>query len=217
MKKALIVFVKAPVRGNVKTRMHPHLSSDRILQIYRSFVKETISKCAALRGVDRFIGCYPSKEDAFLKKLAGTYGLKSFDQKGRDLGEKMLNAFKDYFKKGYSEVIIIGSDSPSLPADYIKKAFLELRKNDFILGPCCDGGLYLVGAKNRIRPELFRNIPWDSTSVMNETLNRMLKKLISSNINYTLLPFWYDVDTVEDLNFYRNHLRYLKKSYTKRQ
>ncbi len=212
MKKTLIIFVKTPVKGRVKTRMQPDLTPGRILGLYKSFIKETINKCTRLNGVEKVLGCYPTCDNLFLRKITETYKMKCFNQNGSDLGEKMVNAFKDYFKKGYSEVVIIGSDSPTLPLDYIKKAFSELRKNDFVLGPCCDGGLYLVGAKKKIKPGIFRDIPWDTTRVQNRTFGMMLEKLNSSGIRFSLLPFWYDIDTDEDLKFFRNHIKYLKKT-----
>ncbi len=208
MKKALIVFAKTPIRGSIKTRMEPYLTPDKILRLYKSFVTETISTCTCLKGIDKFLWCSPTKYNDFLKGLTTTYKIESFNQKGKDLGEKMLNAFKNHFGKGYTEVVIIGSDSPTIPTDYIKKAFFELKNNDFVLGPCCDGGVYLVGAKKKIIPMIFRNIPWGTDKVF----NKMLGKLNSLDIQFSMLPFWYDIDTIEDLRFFKNHLKYLRKS-----
>ncbi len=204
--KALIVFTKTPVKGRIKTRLQPHLAPDTILGLYKSFITEAISKCSRLKRIDKFIGCSPSKDNNFINELTRTYKIKSFNQRGENLGERLVNAFKDYLGKGYTEIVIIGSDSPSLPIEYIKKAFLELKKNDFVLGPCCDGGYYLVGAR-KVIPEVFHNIPWGTDRVLRKTLG----KLNSLNIRYSLIPFWYDIDTIEDLRFFRNHLKYLKR------
>lgn len=207
MKKALIIFVKSPLPGKVKTRLQPPLTPCEIVELYKSFIREIISKCGRLKGIDKFMGCSPTKENIFLKQLTKTYKIGSFNQRGNDLGEKIINAFRDYFKKGYSELVIIGSDSPTIPMDYIKKAFSELKNKDFVFGPCCDGGLYLVGAKGKITPEIFHNIPWDTSEVLNKTL----EKLYSLNIRFSILPFWYDVDTIEDLRFVESHRRYLNR------
>ncbi len=204
--KALIVFVKAPIPGRVKTRLQPHLAPGKIVELYKSFVTGIISRCVRLKGIDKFLGCYPTKDNDFFRGLSETYKIKCFNQRGKDLGDKLVNAFKDCFKKGYAEVVIIGSDSPSIPTDYIKKAFLKLKKNDFVLGPCCDGGYYLVGAK-KVIPKIFHNIPWGTDKVLNKTLG----ELNSLNIRFSLLPFWYDIDTIEDLRFFKNHLKYLDK------
>ena len=208
--KALIVFVKAPVAGKVKTRLQPHLSPDKIVELYKSFVTEIISKCVRLKGVDKFLGCAPTRDNNFLREITATYRLKSFDQKGKNLGEKMINAFKDHFKKGYKEIVLIGSDSPTMPIEYIKEAFLKLKKNDVVIGPSCDRGYYLVGAK-KIFPQIFQGIPWDTDEVLDKTL----EKLGSADIRFSMLPFWYDVDTINDLRFLENHLNYLNKKKVK--
>jgi hypothetical protein len=207
MQRALIVFVKAPVLGKVKTRLEPHLSPVRILELYKSFVREIITKCVSLRGVDKFLGCYPTEDDDFLKELTKTYKIKSFNQKGNDLGERIINAFRDHFKQGYSKVVIIGSDSPTIPVEYIRQAFRELDGKDLVLGPCCDGGYYLVGAK-KVFNKVFQGIPWDTEKVLIKTLER----LDSLKVRFSLLPFWYDVDTIEDLRFLKRHLKYLNKN-----
>jgi rSAM/selenodomain-associated transferase 1 len=169
MKKALITFVKAPVPGTVKTRLQTDLGPAETTEIYKAFITEIVSQCARLKEVDRFLGCAPSKDHTFLKETVKNFKLKSFNQRGPNLGEKIINAFRDYFKKGYSEIVLIGSDSPTIPVNYINKAFKALERYDFVLGPCCDGGLYLIGARNKIIPDIFHDIPWDSSSVLNKT------------------------------------------------
>src|SRR3989338_1595047 len=207
MKKALIIFVKAPMPGKVKTRLQPHLTKDRIVRLYKSFITEIISRCIRLKGVDKFLGCAPSRQDDFLIRLSRKYKFGSFDQRGNNLGERIVGAFNDYFNKGYTDIVLIGSDSPTIPVKYIKQAFSDLRNNDFVIGPCCDGGLYLVGAKKKIMPGIFRDIKWDT----GEVLNKVLGKVNSLNISYSMLPFWYDVDTIDDLQFLEKHRKYLNR------
>ena len=207
MKKALITFVKAPVPGTVKTRLQTDLEPDKVAEIYKTFITEITSQCAGVEGVARFLGCAPSKNHVFLKEVVKKYNLKSFDQRGANLGEKIVNAFRDYFKKGYSKIVLIGSDSPTIPMSYIKKAFASLDKHDFVLGPCCDGGLYLIGASKKIVPDIFHDIPWDSSKVLNKTLDN----IEPLDLKLFLLPFWYDVDTIEELKFLKKHLRYLNR------
>jgi rSAM/selenodomain-associated transferase 1 len=206
MKNALIVFVRTPESGRVKTRLQRDLGKAETFKTYKSFITETLNICDRIRGADKFLGCFPTTKDLFLKGLSKKHKLRLFDQTGRDLGEKFINAFNDRFKEGYKKVVIIGSDSPTIPVDYIKQAFKHLDKNDFILGPCTDGGYYLVGAK-KISKGIFKGIPWDSS----EVLNRTLDKLYSNKGRFYLLPFWYDIDDISDLEFYKRHLRYLKK------
>ncbi|MBI5098064.1 MAG: TIGR04282 family arsenosugar biosynthesis glycosyltransferase [Nitrospirae bacterium] len=207
MKNALITFVKAPVPGRVKTRLQTDLEPDKVAEIYKTFIAEIVAQCDRLKEADRFLGCAPSKNHAFLKEIAKKYKLKSFDQRGTNLGEKIVNAFSDYLKKGYSKIVLIGSDSPTIPMSYIKKAFAALDKHDFVLGPCCDGGLYLIGASKKIVPDIFLDISWDSSKVLNKTLDN----IEHLDIKLFLLPFWYDVDTINELKFLKKHLRYLNR------
>jgi len=205
-RSALIVFVKAPIRGRVKTRLEPHLSQEGILRLYRSFLRMIADRCSSIKGVDRFLGCTPTKDHPYLSRLAGQYGYGRFDQRGRSLGERLINAFRDHLAMGYGKIVIIGSDSPTIPVGYIREAFHILDRREFVLGPCNDGGYYLVGAR-RLYERVFRGIPWDTSEVLNKTLD----KLNSRDIDYFLLPFWYDVDRIEDLRFYKRHLKYLER------
>lgn len=207
MKNALIIFVKAPVPGKVKTRLQTDVDAADVAEIYKAFITEITSQCSRLKGMDRFLGCAPSRNHAFLEEISKKFSMKSFNQRGADLGAKIINAFGDYFRKGYSKIALIGSDSPTIPMGYINKAFTALDKHDMVLGPCCDGGLYLIGARNKIVPDIFRDIPWDSSKVLNRTLDN----IEPMDIKLFLLPFWYDVDTIAELKFLKRHLRYLNR------
>ena len=207
MKNAFIVFVRTPEKGRVKTRLQKGLGSAKTLSTYKSFISETFCIIDSLRGVHKFLGCFPTTDDPFLRRLIKKHNLKPFDQRGKDLGEKFINAFNDRFREGYTKVVIIGSDSPTIPVEYIRQAFRELDKKDFVLGPCTDGGYYLVGAR-KISEKVFMGIPWDSSDVLNRTLD----KLHSNKVRFSLLPFWYDVDDMDDLEFYKRHIRFLNRS-----
>ncbi len=207
MKKALITFVKAPVPGTVKTRLQADIGAGKTVEIYKAFVNEVLSGCARLKGIDRFLGCAPSKSHSFLRDMAKTYNLKTFNQRGRSLGDRIFNAFRYCSKKGYSEMVLIGSDSPSIPTDFIKKAFSDLRKNDFVIGPCFDQGLYLIGVKKDKISKISRNIQLDT----GKDVTRILEKMNHLNIKLSMLPFWYDIDNIDDYQFLKSHLKYLNK------
>ena len=85
--------------------------------------------------------------DYFLETVTGK-GIYTFSQSGDNLGERMRNAFLGRFKEGYKRIVIIGSDSPSLPLKYIKQALDT--KCDMVLGPSFDGGFYLIGMQNKV-------------------------------------------------------------------
>jgi len=207
MKNALVTFVRAPEKGKVKTRLQKGLGADRTLRVYRQFIADVISTCSQVKGASKFMACAPSDKDAYLRQVAETYKLATFSQLGETLGDKIVNGFKHCFEKGFAKVVIIGSDSPTIPAEFIRKAFQVLAKHEFVVGPCCDGGMYLVGARDRVLPRLFRNIPWDTSDVLNMTL----EKLFKYNVDFALLPFWYDVDDITDYQFLKLHLKYMKR------
>ena len=205
MKKALIVFAKAPVAGTVKTRLQVDIGAEKTVEIYKSFVAGILDTCSRMKETDRFLGCAPSRDDDFLSGLAERYDMRTFNQSGDSLGSRIFNAFRYCSRKGYEEIVLIGSDSPSIPADFIKKAFLELKKKDLVIGPCFDRGLYLIGARREKINRIFRSIELDT----GEDVNRILDKVNDINISLSLLPFWYDIDNVNDLKFLKLHMKYL--------
>jgi hypothetical protein len=207
MKKALITFAKAPVPGTVKTRLQADIGAEKAVETYKAFVTEILSTCVRLRDVDRYLGCAPSMNHPFLKDMARRYNMKTFTQRGGSLGEKIFNAFRYCARKGHSEIVLIGSDSPSMPINLIRKAFLELKKNDFVIGPCFDQGLYLIGVTKGNINRIDRNINLDT----GKDVSMILDKLHHINIGFSMLPFWYDVDNIDDFRFLKLHLQYMNK------
>ena len=111
----------------------------------------------------------------------------------------MRRAFIDRFMQGYNKVVIIGSDSPSLPVSYIDKALDSER--DLVLGPSIDGGYYLIAMRGKVF-EVFSGVDWGTDKVLYETLQRVKE----GSFSFDLLPVWYDVDLPEDLRFLKTHL-----------
>jgi rSAM/selenodomain-associated transferase 1 len=128
-----------------------------------------------------------------------------FSQQGKDLGDKMRQAFIKRFAQGYNNVAIIGSDSPSLPVSYIDQA-LDSTK-DLVLGPSIDGGYYLIAMKSKVS-EVFSCVDWGTDKVLRETLQRVQ----DGGFSFDLLPVWYDVDLPEDLKFLKTHLTLIAQS-----
>ena len=206
MKKALIIFSKSPTHGRVKTRLRPRLSHAQTGGLYRAFVEDILSATQKLRGVTTFMACTPTSKDPFFKLLTDQYPVGLLEQRGNDLGTRMRNVFQEVLEAGFGKVVIIGSDSPTLPLEYIRKAFYFLSDHDLVLGPSQDGGYYMIGCRKDI-PAVFEGVPWGSDQVLSVTLNRVA----DHKLNCTLLPFWYDVDTPSDLMFLFSHLRYLEQ------
>ena len=195
---AVILFARDPVLGRVKTRLNSLLDNETILKLYTSFLEDSLAKIQDVGNVDCFVGISPENNSGFFNQKKSA-GITLFSQKGKDLGEKMRQAFIDRFRQGYNKVVIIGSDSPSLPVCYIKKA-LDSEQN-LVLGPSIDGGYYLIAMKDKVS-EIFGGVSWGTDKVLNETLQRIQ----DSSISFDLLPIWYDVDCPEDLKFLKTHL-----------
>ncbi len=106
----------------------------------------------------------------------------------------ILDTFRDYLARGYERVVIIDSDSPTLPASYLERAFDLLESNDVVFEPCEDGGYYLVGAK-AAHPALFEDIEMSTATVLQDTMHRA----DAAKLRTALLPHWFDVGYPEDV------------------
>ncbi len=196
MSSALIVFAKVPEAGRVKTRLTPDLDETEAADLYAAFLRDLLARYAG-RGVDTRLYLAPRETDLRTGILKGVVpdAVSMHAQAGRDLGERMARAFLESFAAGYDRLVITGSDHPTLPGPFLDYAFESLsRPKSIVFGPAEDGGFYLLGM-NDFYPELFRNMEYSHADVFSETLDR----LPESEINVTILPYWYDVDTPEDL------------------
>ncbi len=203
MSKALILFAKAPEPGRVKTRLSPFLSANDAAGLQKAFILDLLQN-TQIDSLQRFIACAPATDHPFFQHCKIKHSIQLILQEGKDLGERMRNAFEWAFSNNFHKVIIIGSDVPTLPPDFIRKGFDRLSNTDIVLGPSLDGGYYLIGARKHI-PALFTDLPWGTETV----LGRTLEILNSSKCSSHLLPFWYDIDRPEDLPFLYAHLKYL--------
>ncbi len=208
--RVLIIFTKEPSPGLVKTRFQPFLTPGVSAEISRAFLLDTLDKVSLLSNIKLFLACSPSKESPFFYNLSKEYPISLMDQKGKDLGARMQQAFDDIIGYGFRKVVIIGADSPTLPISYIRDAFSLLNRSELVIGPSLDGGYYLVGIKGKV-PPVFEGIPWGTGEVFTLTL----KKVVSFGLAVSLLPFWYDIDTIEDLNSLIGHLHFLSHSQGK--
>jgi rSAM/selenodomain-associated transferase 1 len=130
-----------------------------------------------------------------MRRVVGD-GVRLFPQEGDTLGDRMRNAFGRLFAAGYSAVVMIGSDLPSLPASHVVHAFQSLRDGSHVLaiGPATDGGYYLIGLR-RPCPALFTSIAWSTADVLTTTTS--LAETCGLTVSF--VPRWHDVDTVDDL------------------
>lgn len=209
MSRALIVFAKEPAPGTVKTRLRRCFSDRALVRLYKAFVKDTLAIAKGARNTKKYLAFSSAGAPRFLRSVSD--GFELIEQKGRALGDRMHNAFT-YARENKSEkTVIIGTDSPTLPARVIAKAFRALNRKDIILGPSVDGGYYLIGMKEP-HPEIFKGVRWSSASV----LKRTLANARTLGASTSLLEQWYDVDDRKGLSRLRNDLKTDKgKSFAK--
>ncbi len=196
---ALIVFAKAPIPGQVKTRLCPPLSPDEAATLHGTLVLDALERTQSLamgsgRTLDRFLACAPSADHVFFKIMEARQETRLLDQIGDDLGTRMDQAFETVFAMGYQRVALMGTDLPTLPGSLVGEALRLLSHHDLVLGPAYDGGYYLIGLRRRM-PELFVGIPWSTNQVFSLTHD----KAESLGLKIALLPRWRDIDTIEDL------------------
>jgi rSAM/selenodomain-associated transferase 1 len=196
---ALVIFAKAPVPGQVKTRLCPPLTPDEAATLHGSFVIDTLERTKAAVGklkldMDRYLACAPSSGHVFFKIMEERQGVKLIDQVGDDLGARMHHVVETMFSRGYRRTIIIGTDVPTVPLDHFKQALTSLEDHDLVLGPALDGGYYLIGINQSV-PELFSDIPWSTDQVLRLTQ----EKAAVLGLKTALLERWRDVDTLDDL------------------
>ncbi|MDP2646805.1 MAG: TIGR04282 family arsenosugar biosynthesis glycosyltransferase [Desulfobacterales bacterium] len=200
----LVVAARAPVPGQVKTRLCMHLAPETAADLYRCFLGDRIEEMAALKGIDLAISYTPEDAATYFARFA-CKGYALFPQNGKDLGQRLTHIFAEKFTEGYDAVTVMDSDSPDLPGSIVQEAFGSLMSGqaDAVFGPCHDGGYYLVGLREP-HPELFCNIPWSTAAVLDKTL----AIAAGSAMKTRLLAFWDDLDTFEDLlAYYRRHRR----------
>ncbi len=200
MKSCLIVFAKEPQEGRVKTRLRSCLSMTQRLNLYKAFLKDTIDLTKNIKCDLKILAYTSRKRPDYLKRIGRSF--RFYRQKGSNLGQKMYNAFKSVEVYGDYKSVIIGSDSPSLPAIFIKNAFEKLDKNDLVLGPTLDGGYYLIGLKKPCI-EIFEGIKWSSSQVLKDTV-RNAKKL---GKKISILKSWYDIDKPKDVVYLKKDLK----------
>jgi rSAM/selenodomain-associated transferase 1 len=146
-------------------------------------------------GFPLFVCVHPKNSLAGLKTLFGER-LHYLPQRGDNLGQRMENCLRDAFSRGFHRVILIGSDIPDLPGEIITDAFRFLNTVDCVIGPCLDGGYYLIGFRDdSLLPEAFSGIQWGTEAVLGQTI----EILTTYHLTLHLLRTWGDIDTIEDL------------------
>ena len=205
MKTCLTVFAKQPMPNGVKTRLVPPLSPEQAATLYKAFLTDWCEALTELADVDIVIAYTPPEAQPDLQALIGDDAIY-IPQVGDDLGERLTSATQWATEHGYIKILLVGSDSPTLPISYISEAITLLNTRDIVIGPSVDGGYYLVGftveSLETAVPLVFSEIAWSTADVLRQTITRIR----ATGATLGLLPPWYDVDTAEDLAFLRSHL-----------
>jgi hypothetical protein len=227
---ALVVFARAPVAGQVKTRLFRAdpavaqaalgrvLSAEDAAHLHAAFVEDVLRKGEQSGLAPRWLYAADAGENETLSRLATAHGYATRIQRGRDLGARMASAFEEVLAADAGGLalgpasprvpaaILVGTDSPSLPIAYLREAAAALAAGcDVVLGPACDGGYYLIGLRQPL-PALFpADLPWGTAEVLPRTLD-LLRRQAREGRQSHLLPFFYDCDTPGDLRLLRDHL-----------
>ena len=192
--RCLLFFIKDPGKGRVKTRLASAIGDKMAVKLYKRFLLEML--ITLNRGTFLFYLCYtPVDSLNDLKDWLGDHYLY-IPQIGENLGERMKNGFAEAFSMNFKRVILVGSDIPDLPLEFIEEAFTSLDEKDGVVGPSFDGGYYLIGFKKKsFSPRTFDGMHWSTESVFEETMKVLKGEGLTI---HTLRPLG-DIDTVEDL------------------
>ncbi|WP_324720882.1 TIGR04282 family arsenosugar biosynthesis glycosyltransferase [Salinimicrobium sp. HB62] len=199
-RELLLIFTRNPELGKVKRRLAASIGDEAALKVYEMLLQHTLEVTQDL-SVKKWVFYseeIPKKDiwskENFNKKL----------QQGRDLGERMQQAFSEAFSEGFQKVVIIGSDLYDLQEEDLKMAFLALDDHNYVLGPAQDGGYYLLGM-TKPTPQLFRNKTWSSASVFQQTRQDLKQEKLK------ILPVRNDIDTFEDMRSYMDLMELIEK------
>ena len=212
----LAVFAKQPIAGQTKTRLAQETSSAWAIAAAEAMLEDSLDLFADIeldcldrehpnpsrKNAARQIVYAPANATDYFGILArNRFALTP--QSDGDLGDR-LGSFFDWAQERFKKTIVVGTDSPTLPADYVTGAIRALDTSDVVIGPAIDGGFYLLGmASKRVRP--FKCISWSTPQVLEQMLPQFGRQA-----RIAMLSRWYDIDTVEDWARMRTHIRAMR-------
>ncbi len=167
MKEALIIFVRKPDLGKVKTRIAAHAGNEAALSIYNKLLQHTF-EITFPTDYDKYV----FYADAIVEHDLWSNGYHKALQANTDLGNRMQIAFTHLFEKGYKRICIVGSDCYELSTEIIRGAFRSLDTHEIVIGPARDGGYYLLAMKDGVKT-IFEGIDWSTEKVLAQTIQRL--------------------------------------------
>lgn len=191
---SLIVMARAPVAGQVKTRLSPPLTPQQAARLQERLINRSLRTCCKQPLAPVELQCAPDSSHPFFLSCASRFPISLASQVGDDLGQRMHHALEQALKER-RYAVLIGSDCPQITPDYLEQAMQALRGgSDLVLGPAEDGGYVLIGLR-KPQPELFEDMPWGGEDILSLSLQRAMELGLQTH----LLPTLQDVDRPEDL------------------
>ncbi len=197
----IVIVAKAPRVGKVKTRLCPPLNQFQATELYTAFLLDTVELALKVSGVKVKVVC-PTAEDVCELKNILPQTVDYIVQDTPGLTGALTEGFVKGLAAGFSKVLCISSDNPTLPGQYLAEALQSLETSELVLGPTEDGGYYLIGAK-KAYPSLLNDMIWSAETVMSETIKRAEEGALKVEV----LPGWYDLDTGAELERFREELK----------
>lgn len=199
---AVILFLRAPEKGKVKTRLSRDFGKGFVLDLYKAFVLDLLNEIEP--GQPLFLFFHPMEKQFLLEQWLGR-DYVCIGQQGKDLGQKMAHAFETVFDKGFDRAVLMGTDIPEMDKAGIRHAIKSLKQTDAVIGPSTDGGYYLIGLNRKVFSNfIFNHIQWSTPVVLDQTLAGLSDRFIS----YTLLEPLDDIDTVQDLSALKKRMEW---------
>jgi uncharacterized protein len=203
----LIVFCREPVAHHAKTRLIGALTAAGAAALSDAFIHDALAKAVAIRPARLVIAASASggaEHSKYFGRLARRFGAELIDQGNGSLGKRMAQALERFSATG---ALLIGTDTPSLPAELLAASLSALRHRRIVIAPSLDGGYYAIGVRGAM-PPIFTAIRWGTGGVFASTVER----LKSAGHSHALGPAWYDVDRWADVMLLAAHLRLLARA-----
>ncbi|MGQ0792517.1 MAG: TIGR04282 family arsenosugar biosynthesis glycosyltransferase [Deltaproteobacteria bacterium] len=190
----LIVFVKYPEPGKVKTRLARDIGREGATEIYRLMAERVVERvCASVNYATALFFDPSERQEDFRRWLGGDRTL--IPQRGESLGGRMATAFNEVFTSGAQRAVIIGTDCLGVSEETVAQALRKLDVADIVIGPAEDGGYYLLGLKSAL-PAIFDGIEWSTERVFAQTIERVR----DLGLSCALLDTKRDIDTIADID-----------------
>lgn len=192
-----MIFAKAPVAGEVNTRLIPDIGEVAATALQEELIAVRMRQFGQRKKFDVQLWCAPDTEHEVFQRYARDCSISLHQQQGHDLGARMSNAFATAFKR-YDRVALIGTDAPALDETLVCSALDALQSHDVVSVPAEDGGYVLIAMRQHY-DKVFLSVPWGSSHVLRKTRGN----IVAQALRYKELATCWDIDRLEDYQRYR--------------